>query len=61
MAAVVLSAGGNSGKNQLFAKKILLKALELKGIDTSAIVKKSFSVEKGAQMVFVRFFLSLSL
>lgn len=61
MAAVVLSAGGNSGKNQLFAKKILLKALELKGIDTSAIVKKSFSVGKGAQMVFVRFFLSLSL
>ncbi len=61
MAAVVLSAGGNSGKNRLFAKKILLKALELKGIDTSAIAKKSFSVEKGAQMVFVRFFLSLSL
>ncbi|MFT9639421.1 serine hydrolase domain-containing protein [Alcaligenes phenolicus] len=50
MAAVVLSAGGNSGKNQLIAKKMLLKALELKGFDVSVLANKSFSVEADAPM-----------
>ncbi|QTC00628.1 beta-lactamase family protein [Alcaligenes sp. SORT26] len=50
MAAVVLSAGGNSGTNQLMATRILLKALELKGFDLSALSTKSFPVEAGASM-----------
>lgn len=50
MAAVVLSAGGDSVTNQLFATKLLLQTLALQGAGSTTVREKSFPMLAGVIM-----------